>query len=80
MPTNQSQEQAKTQAIEYAKWSHYDREDCESDEEFNGYISSLEEMFNNINTMPIKQAFELAEKDGWMWKHYKRVLEFILVF
>ena len=68
----------KEQAIAYANWRGHTRDLMESDEEYDMFIQSMDQIFYNLRTMPVNQAFEYAEKDGWIWKHYKVVLEFLL--
>ena len=68
----------KEQALAYAEWRGHERDIFETDEEFDAFIQSVDQIFYNLSAMPVNQAFELAEKEGWNWKHYKVVLEFLL--
>ena len=79
----QLNEQADNQYTEaakkYAKWRSIEAETFEEPKEFDYFIKQYADMFKNLATKPVQQAFNEAEKKyDILYKDYRNLLEFLL--
>lgn len=67
----------------YLKYRGIERDDFEdddmhtADEQYAICKEGFRTVINNIRTMPVAKAFKLAEKDGWVHKHFRTVVGFV---
>lgn len=55
-------------------------EDFEEYEEWVGYEDMMKEVIHCLLFLPIRDAWKMAEEDGWTWKRYKELADAVATY